>query len=180
MGAEQDNITARQWLTRYCRDGEQSAFERFYRSHAGRLWKFLRARGAAEDVAYDLLADTFLRFIQTVCKDLRAPVALLYRIAINLQIDRYRHEQAAPFDHSVDAEAANPVTESAATDEHDYLRRLLKTFPEAEQNLLLMRYWLGMTHKEIATTLKLPEGTVRRRSAELLQELRERWSEGQP
>ncbi|MBM2830068.1 MAG: polymerase sigma factor RpoE, partial [Gammaproteobacteria bacterium] len=87
---------ARQLLERYCRQSDNSAFNSFYRSQAGRLWRFLRARGCSEDGAYDLLAEAFLKFIQVVCNDLRAPVALLYRIAINLHIDSYRHDKASP------------------------------------------------------------------------------------
>jgi DNA-directed RNA polymerase specialized sigma24 family protein len=39
----------------------------------------------------------------------------------------------------------------------DRLWRFLRA--RGEQNLLLLRYWIGLTHKEIAINLKLPEGT---------------------
>ncbi len=60
-------------------------------------------------------------------------------------------------------------------DEHQYVRALVRNAPESEQNLLLMRYWIGLTHKEIAQALDMPEGTVRRQCAEALSKLRERW-----
>src|SRR3990172_6952187 len=87
---------ARQLLERYCKNSDNKAFAVFYRSQAGKLWQFLRARGCSGDTAYDLLAEAFLKFLQVVCRDMRAPVALLYRIAINLHIDSYRRDQASP------------------------------------------------------------------------------------
>jgi RNA polymerase sigma-70 factor (ECF subfamily) len=57
------------------------------------------------------------------------------------------------------------------------LRELLARLPENEQILLLLRYWIGLSHREVAQALDMPEGTVRRQSAELIAKLREYWSE---
>ncbi len=167
---------ARSLLKRYCDDGDRSAFNIFYRQHADRLWRFLRARGCSEEDAYDLLAEAFLKFIQVVCKDPRYPVALLYRIAINLHIDEYRRSRASPVDYA-DEQVDRYSSETPAADIQSHVRALVKTLPEREQNLLLLRYWTGLTHKEIAASLEIPEGTVRRQCAQALQELKRRWQE---
>lgn len=168
---------AKQILQRYCHQGDKSAFNIFYRSQADRLWRFLRARGCSEQDAYDVLAEAFLKFIQVVCKDLRSPVALLYRIAINLQIDTYRHQQASPIISDEQQIETRADGSADAGDEREYVRRLIKTLAENEQNLLLMRYWIGLTHREIANVLDLPEGTVRRQCSEAMKKLRQRWEE---
>src|SRR3970040_2074936 len=80
----------------YCRDGDAGAFREFYRAQSPRLWKFLVARGCLPEDAYDLVAEAFTRFVQTVCHAPRAPVAFLYRIPINLRIDACRRERARP------------------------------------------------------------------------------------
>lgn len=159
----------------YCRDGDAGAFREFYRAQSPRLWKFLVARGCAPEDAYDLVSEAFIRFLQTVCRDPRAPCAFLYRIATNLRIDALRRARARP---------ADPLPEDLADDgagaggeEAAYLRELVGRLPEREQNLLLLRYWIGLSHQEVAQTLDLPEGTVRRQSAELIAKLRECWSE---
>ncbi|MBI2994338.1 MAG: RNA polymerase sigma factor [Gammaproteobacteria bacterium] len=168
---------ARELLRRYCQDSDQSGFSEFYGQESGRLWRYLRARGCSRDGAYDLLAESFLRFIQVVCRDLRAPVALLYRIAINLHIDGHRRAAASPV-VSMDADADERPDESAQiSDEQDYVRALLETLSEDEQNMLLLRYWIGLNHREVAETMNLPEGTVRRRCAAAIQQLRVRWQE---
>ncbi len=168
---------ARQLLERYCNNSDHTAFNTFYRSQSGKLWQFLRSRGCSDDTAYDLLAETFMKFIQVVCNDLRSPVALLYRVAINLHIDNYRHNKSSPV--TVDSELAEKhagITDHF-DDQRDYVEYLVKSLPQDEQNLLFMRYWTGMTHKEIAGILDMPEGTVRRQCAAIIKKLQQRWQE---
>ena len=161
-------------IRRYCADASQVAFRQFYRSQAPRLWKFLLARGCDTEAAYDLVAEAFLRFIQTVCRDPRAPVALLYRIALNLRIDQYRRAQAAPYEAVAEPDELGAAS-TVEPDDHEYVRELVKALPESEQNMLLLRYWIGLSHKEVAQALSMPEGTVRRQCSEALDRLRARW-----
>lgn len=138
---------AKQLLEKYCKDADNTAFSRFYQSETPRLWQFLRNRGCSEDGAYDLLSEAFLKFIQVVCKDLRAPVALLYRIAINCHIDDYRRDKASPIDPvhiDIEQQAAHKTEYQS---KQDYVDSLIKILPQDEQNLLFMRYRVGLTHK---------------------------------
>lgn len=168
---------ARQLLERYCRNSDHAAFNSFYRSQSGKLWQFLRSRGCSEDAAYDLLAEAFMKFIQVVCNDPRAPVALLYRIAINLHIDSYRRSQSTPVIINNDLVAAHVDEANNFIDQRDYVEHLMKSLPRDEQNLLFMRYWTGLTHKEIAGILGMPEGTIRRQCAAIIKQLQQRWRE---
>jgi len=171
--------TAKQLLEHYCKDADNNAFSKFYRTEAPRLWQFLKNRGCNQDGAYDLLSEAFLKFIQVVCKDLRAPVALLYRIAINLHIDSYRRDKASPITQiDIDIEQqADHKDEFKYQSQQDYIESLIKHLPQDEQNLLFMRYRVGLTHKEIAGMLELPEGTVRRQCAAILNKLKQHWQE---
>lgn len=162
----------------FCRNNDQSAFQRFYRMQSNKLWCFLCARGAHSESAYDLVAEAFLKFSQTVCKDPRSPVAFLYRIAINQHIDSYRRQQARPEESNTELIEAT-ADPALAEDEREWVRRMIKKLPADEQNLLLMRYWIGLTHREIAENMDLPEGTVRRRAAASLKKLRQTWQENQ-
>lgn len=169
----------KQLIQRYCKKGDDHAFRIFYRQQAKRLWQFLVARGCASEHAYDLVADTFLKFIQAVCRDPRSPVAFLYRIAINQQIDHYRRDRASPVEFDTGQTELAQDLSSQTIDQYEYCRSLVRTLHSDEQNLLLMRYWIGLTHKEIAENLSLPEGTVRRQAASALQKLRQRWQENE-
>lgn len=156
-------------IERYCRHRDQAAFRSFYDQEAPRLWRFLVVRGATQDAAYDLVSECFTRFFQVACKDTRSPRALLYRIAVNLHIDA--HRRATLRDHEVvDDNQADPAP---ALGEQDAVRQLVASLPQSEQNLVLMRYWIGLTHREVAAATGLPEGTVRREVAAILKRLRE-------
>ena len=168
---------ARQLLERYCKKSDQAAFNSFYRSSSGKLWQFLRARGCGEAEAYDLLAEAFMKFIQIVCDDLRAPLALLYRITINLHIDSYRRNKTSPVTSDNDLAEAQVDNIPDFSEQRDYVEYLMKSLPQDEQNLLFMRYWTGFTHKEIAEILNMPEGTIRRQCAAIIKKLQKRWQE---
>ncbi len=165
----------KQQILDWCRDGDPQAFRSFYSEQSGRLWRFLVARGCDRETAYDLLAEAFLRFVQNACRDPHAPVGLLYRIALNLRVDAHRRETTAATDAVDDLEQLQLAAPEEPED-HAQVRALVKSLPEGEQNLLLMRYWIGLSHKEAAQALGMPEGTLRRQCAELIARLRERWS----
>jgi RNA polymerase sigma-70 factor (ECF subfamily) len=156
-------------IRRWCRTGDRRAFHAFYETHAARLWRFLVARGADEETAYDVVADAFERFIGSVCRDPRAPVALLYRIALNRSTDLARRQAVREPARPANPEglaSADPGAEARAE-----VERLLADLDPGEQNLLLLRYWVGLTHAEVATVLEIPEGTARRRTAALTRRL---------
>jgi len=165
-------------LRRYCTGRDQQAFRRFYSQEAPRLWRFLVARGCPREDAYDLVAEAFTRFIAVVCRDPAHPRALLYRIALNARIDLHRRRETAG--EAVEVEAVADALPAAGPDLTDSLavrRAIGQLYPE-EQNLLLMRYWIGLTHAEIAQVLELPEGTVRRQGAAALHRLRDLFGGG--
>jgi len=122
-----------------------------------------------------VLSEAFLKFIQVVCKDLTAPVALLYRVAINVHIDSYRRDKASPIDQIYIDIEQQADQDKDYSNQQDYVDDLLKKLPQDEQNLLFMRYRVGLTHKEIANMLELPEGTVRRQAAAILNKLKLQW-----
>jgi len=82
----------------------------------------------------------------------------------------------SPIDATIDPDDA-PGAASTLSDEDAQVRQLMAGLPGREQNLLLLRYWIGMSHKEIAQALAQPEGTVRRQCSEALDLFRKRWGE---
>ncbi len=159
-------------VRRWCRKGDEAAFDDFYRGQSVRLWRFLVARGVDRETAYDVLADAFERWLGSVCRDPRAPVALLYRIALNRATDLHRRRQVREPGEPVDPEtlSAAPTDPGVEID----AGALMADLDEREQNLLLLRYWVGLTHREVASVLERPEGTIRRETARILHRLRAR------
>ncbi len=67
--------------------------------------------------------------------------------------------------------------EEAQRDNGVLLRSLLKGLPHEQQDIIMMAYFRGLTHSEIADHLKLPLGTVKSRLRLGLQKLKDLWFE---
>ena len=80
--------------------------------------------------------------------------------------------KAAGVDIDIEQQGNNEIEYQ---DEKEYLQSLLKKLPQDEQNLLFMRYRVGLTHKEIASMIDIPEGTIRRQCAAILNKLKQQW-----
>jgi RNA polymerase sigma-70 factor (ECF subfamily) len=72
-------------------------FEKAYAEHTDALFRFVLYRVSDKEQALDIIADTFLRFWQTLQKEkVDEPKALLYKIAKNLVIDWYKKKKSIP------------------------------------------------------------------------------------
>jgi RNA polymerase sigma-70 factor (ECF subfamily) len=163
---------AQELIRAWCEGDDAVAFRRFYRHESQRLWRYLVARGVEQEQAYDLVSEAFSRFIQTVCKDPVSPSAFLFRIAQNLLIDHFRKHgrreiplEAHHLDEFQGLHHQGPV-------EWADLLGAVKKLSRDEQNIVLLRYWLGMTYKELAAVIGRPEGTLRRQGATTLARLK--------
>ncbi len=153
--------------------GRAEAFEALYhryRDYVHRLaWRF---SGNSED-ALDVLQDTFAYLLRKF-PGFRLTVRMttfLYPVVKHLAIARRRKRRPAdlpseawstlPAPPSVDTN--NPRTELAAA---------LQNLPEAQREIVLMRYADEMALAEIAVALNLPLGTVKSRLHHALTTLR--------
>lgn len=163
---------AQELIRAWCEGNDAVAFRRFYRHESQRLWRYLVARGADQEQAYDLVSEAFTRFIQTVCKDPVSPSAFLFRIAQNLLIDYFRRHgrKEIPLDDS----HLDLIQLSSNQSQLEWadLMQAIKRLSRDEQNIVLLRYWLGMTYKELAGVIRRPEGTLRRQGATTLARLK--------
>jgi len=161
-------------IQRWCREGDTDAFHTFYRTQADRLWRFLVARGSDEETAYDIVADAFERLVRRICRDPSNPVAFLYTVAINRSVDLARRRGVREPAQPADPEG---VATAGSAEDRAEVDALLAGLEPHERDLLLLRYWVGLTHRECARVLKIPEGTVRRRAAALLHRMSEQDSD---
>lgn len=163
---------AQELIRAWCEGNDAVAFRRFYRHESQRLWRYLIARGAEQEQAYDLVSEAFTRFIQTVCKDPDSPSAFLFRIAQNLLIDHFRRHGRKEI--PLESHHLEQIQKSSDHGQLEWadLMRAVKRLSRDEQNIVLLRYWLGMTYKEVAGVIGRPEGTLRRQGATTLARLK--------
>ncbi len=98
-----------------------------------------------------------------------------------MSIDRLRHEKSrspdAPASLEDLAEQISSKVAFTALEDTTLLHSLLKRLPKDQREVLLLAYFRGMTHIEIARRLQVPEGTIKSRLRLSLEKLREWWHE---
>lgn len=144
-------------------NGNANAFEMLFNRHQSRLYTaiYFIVKDSAE--AEDILQDVFVRVVNTIregkYKEEGKFVHWIGRMAHNLAIDRYRQSQSRPKILLQDDKTimdsirfADESTETKQTimDTHSHLRDLIKTLPEEQRQVLIMRHYLKMSFQEIA------------------------------
>ena len=146
------------------------AFSAMYDRHAravyGLAFRILRDRAAAEDVAQEAFVALW-RNRSSYAPERGTAASWLLTITRNRAIDAIRrgrghrhalldgeHEQEAP--DRTDDEALRRV-------EADTIGVALHTLPDAQRLVVELGYFGGLSHREIATRLQVPLGTVKGR-----------------
>lgn len=130
-------------------------FERLYSEHAKALFSFLAYRCGDRGLAEDVLADTFERALRARRRfDPRkgSEKTWLYSIAVNRLRDELRRRGAEQ--RAVERVAARQgdfaADEYARITMRDELRLALALLPEAEREVIALRFGGGLTVPEIA------------------------------
>lgn len=153
-------------------------FERLYDEHAQRLFGFLVYRTGDRELAQDLLADTFEAAFRTRRRFDRRRASertWLYAIALNRLIDHDRRArvearalvQIAP--SGIELQEDQALASVASRDE---LRRAMIVLAVEEREALALRFGGGLTLREIARALGVPESTAEARVYRALRKLR--------
>ena len=103
-------------------------------------------------------------------------------IARSRAIDHLRRRVPEPYDPSslsglVDADAED---ETAALLERWHLGGMLAALPREEARLLSLRFYAGLTQRQIAQRTQIPLGTVKMRMVRALERLREQLDRERP
>lgn len=124
--------------------------------------------GEPQEDAEDLWLETFAKAWKSRRRfsgSEDAALGWLLQIARNLVIDRHRRRQRQPQTPVYDLEqvaAADELPESQLMldEQHKLLWSLLERLPDAQREMLILRYILGWRVNQIANYLKIPENTV--------------------
>lgn len=144
--------------------GNNDAFDTLLKRHQERIYNYILRIIKNEDIANDIFQDTFVKAITTIRQgrytDSGKFPAWISRIAHNLIIDYYRQEKSENL-KSCDTEEADILNRKELSEEtiedlivtaqiHDDVRLLIEELPQAQREVLTMRYYRNMSFKEIA------------------------------
>ncbi len=152
--------------------------ERYHRLLYNMAAHVLGDAAAAEEVIQDVLFQVW-RWPERWNPDKGRLTSWLLSVTRYTAIDRLRRERRQPplHPHSLDM-LANRLARSVDSDPRDdgrLLRRLIRTLPQDQRQLIHLAFFRGMTHSEIAEHLGLPLGTVKSRIRLGMQKLRDLW-----
>jgi RNA polymerase sigma-70 factor (ECF subfamily) len=128
------------------------AFDLLYREQAHRLWRAIFAYAGDREVASDAVAEAFAQCLRRG-DAIRSPKAWLWRVAFRIaagEMKRRRDQSLLSDDRSYE------LPESAWE-----LVSALRSLPERQRAVLVLRYYAGYPAREIAGILGTSTATVR-------------------
>jgi RNA polymerase sigma-70 factor (ECF subfamily) len=176
-------------MLRY-QSGDVRAFEILLTRHRRPIFNFILRFVGSRELAEDLLQETFLRVIRSAANYKRQAkfTTWLYTIARNLCVDqsrRAKHRKAQSLDAPMSQSGESgtlldvvpgkdmPSDRAAVSSEiHNKLKEAVDRLSEEQREVFLMREFLDMPFKEIATVVGVPENTVKSRMRYALEKLR--------
>lgn len=158
---------------------DPAAFALIYERHVGRVFRFLRARGASEDLAADLTATTFERALGHIGRYRPGDAGIapwLMRIARNAYIDAARRRRpTVPLDEASETSdpSRSPEDAAIAAEERRQVRAVLATLPDIQQEAIALRFAAGLSSREIALVIGRSEDATKKLLTRALAALRE-------
>ena len=161
-------------LVREAQRGSHAAFEELVRRHSERAfraaYRVVRDEELARDVVQDALIKAYLGLRRFESRS--AFYTWLYRIVVNLALDRRRRDRGGASvewedevarEADVRAHVPEPEDPELASRRSQVLGLVadgIQQLPEGQRQVLLLREVDGLSYHEIAATMKISKGTV--------------------
>jgi len=134
------------------------------------LVQFLRQNWRHTDDIADLRQDVYVRVYESAHKEIpHSAKSLVFTIARNLLIDRYRHNRIVPIEGVADLEAIDiasdepgPDRSAIARDELRHLKIALDRLPPRCRETVMLKRVEKLSRPEIARRMGISENTVKR------------------
>ena len=163
---------------------EEAALAEFYDGHAKTVFAFLCRMFSDRIEAEDVLQETFLQVWREAVRydPLRgSPIAWLIKIARSRGIDRLRQlrlkakRDGGPIEEWHEQLQTQPSVEAMAMEQatHRGIYREMDKLPLEQRDAIMLAFFGGLTHHEIAKRLGVPMGTIKTRIRLGMQKLQE-------
>ena len=150
--------------------GDRAAYRRLYDATAPKLFavalRILREESRAEDVLQDSFVNVW-NSAGSYNATLSAPMTWLVTIVRNRAFDYVRRIDFRTVEldddlHAVlESEQASPMDLASHGQDAIALQRCLELLDAGQRQTIVFAYFQGLTHSELAATLRIPIGTVK-------------------
>ena len=162
---------------------KRKRFASYYNTYFDKIYRYIYFRvGRDREMAEDLTSEVMLKAyegFEDFDQD-RSFGVWIYRIAHNHLVDHYKKvkKEIVPLE---DAESKLKVNErieekADASMNLEHVGTVLEQLPDQQRNIIVMKYFNDLTHKEIARILDMTEAHVRVLAHRALGVLRQRLS----
>lgn len=152
-------------LTRFATSGDENAFAILMKRHWGFVFAIARRALTNTALAEDATQQTFITLAKkarSLCKS-RPLGPWLYRTAIqessNLRRREMRHQKRNQDYQAISQPESDPETQLSSK-----LHQALSSLSEKDRQLIILRYYQGLTADQIATQLKISPAAAQRRT----------------
>ena len=149
--------------------GDADAFGDLYIRHLDAIYRHVYVRVADEPLAEDLTEEVFIRAWTALPKyepQGHRFSSWLYRIAQNLVVDHYRKRSSRAHDDEAEMEKlpdSQSLPEDQVAEQQDQvnLARAVQQLRDDEQQVILLRFVEGLSHRDVAEVIGKSEGASR-------------------
>ena len=152
------------------KEGDQGAFEELYEKYAPPLYRYLFRLLLNEDDSKDVLQETFLRLFRSSLEVKGKLSSWLFKVATNLA---YRRLVSVKATVSLDDCDESVLSQLPYQVERSTIEKALRSLPEQQRAVVMLKFFEGFRYKEIAEILECPVGTVKSRMYHAIMKLRE-------
>jgi len=170
-------------LVRRCLAGDAAAWEELVQRHHRRIYNICYRFAGSPDDAQDLTQEVFIKMYRTLNSydvGKGAFMTWVTTITRNLLVDHFRktkqdrvtdsldatpseHEDAMPLSEKIEDQGAAPDARAQSQQVGEAVHKALQKLSPDLREAVILRDLQDMDYREIATVLKVPEGTVKSR-----------------
>lgn len=141
----------------YASTADKAAFKELFQRYAGRLTAFFQRGTGNREASSDMVQTTFMHVHRARADyDPARPFKpWVYTIAANVRREYWRRRHRKPEDHLEPGQEdrVGSVAPSTSTATDRLVRRALEQLPDNQKDVMLLRWYAGLSFPEIAETL---------------------------